>query len=215
MVKFKRHGKYVSERLKPPAYFDKRSFRTVKRGEHIVTVGCRFGKWDTRRKVCSIGVEAQRILHPASEFKGKHFDPLLMADEWSKLNPVDRGYLLQTVLKSDGKVESKWDDLSRSVKTKLAGMRAFWPSGSPCPVRGSTLYDVLPKPRDTFFPAQVQLRRVPEIDDLTEIAVHVPPHVFDQLKREGGWHEEHGGFRLVRRGRKNKATNIFVLKKGA
>ncbi len=63
MVKFKRHGKYVSERLKPPAYFDKRSFRTVKRGEHIVTVGCRFGKWDTRRKVCLIGVEAQRILH--------------------------------------------------------------------------------------------------------------------------------------------------------
>jgi len=63
---------YCRERAKPPAAFDKRSFRTIsigKRGTKIV-VGCPVGHWHSRRrgkkKKCDVGMQRQTTLHPAT-----------------------------------------------------------------------------------------------------------------------------------------------------
>ena len=58
---------FKTERVKSPSYFDKRSFRTVEVDDHRVTVGCKKGFWDDDEKTCTIGTEAQRIMHPRSE----------------------------------------------------------------------------------------------------------------------------------------------------
>lgn len=60
-------AKFCVQRLEAPSRFDKRSFRTVRRKGHVITIGCPKGKWTGRR--CSVGTRAQRILHPAGEGK--------------------------------------------------------------------------------------------------------------------------------------------------
>jgi hypothetical protein len=53
------------ERIKDPNKFDKRSFRTIRRGDHLVIVGCPKGKWRGGR--CTTAMEVQAILHPKTE----------------------------------------------------------------------------------------------------------------------------------------------------
>ena len=56
---------YIRERIKDPDYFDKRSFRTIRKGDHLIIVGCPKGKWKKGR--CDVGMELQSILHPKNE----------------------------------------------------------------------------------------------------------------------------------------------------
>lgn len=58
---------YCPERVADPRTFDRRSFRTVVRRGHRVTVGCPRGQYDAGRQRCRVGTRAQRILHPAGE----------------------------------------------------------------------------------------------------------------------------------------------------
>lgn len=59
--------RYCPERIEDPRRFDRRSFRTVMRHGHRVTVGCPRGQYDAGRRRCRVGTRAQRILHPAGE----------------------------------------------------------------------------------------------------------------------------------------------------
>jgi len=56
---------YIRERIKDPDYFDKKSFRTIKKGDHLIIVGCPKGKWKNGR--CQAAMELQAILHPKKE----------------------------------------------------------------------------------------------------------------------------------------------------
>ncbi len=68
MEKRKSRAAFLHEELKRKEYFDKRSFRNLTLpGGHQVTIGCRRGYYDARKKRCRIGTEAQRILHPLAE----------------------------------------------------------------------------------------------------------------------------------------------------
>jgi len=64
-------GKYVRERVEDPDQFDRRSFRTIKRGKrgHAVVIGCPTGQWDPKTKRCRVGTRAQSVLHPLSEME--------------------------------------------------------------------------------------------------------------------------------------------------
>ncbi len=55
------------ETVAPKGDFDQRSFRTVKMGDHYITVGCPRGRWSHSKKSCKVGTRAQRILHPIGE----------------------------------------------------------------------------------------------------------------------------------------------------
>ena len=63
---YSRRARFKHVRLRPPAYFDPRSFRTISvegTGAEI-TVGCPKGHYDAGRGVCRVGMKAQRILKP-------------------------------------------------------------------------------------------------------------------------------------------------------
>lgn len=78
-------------------------------------------------------------------------------------------------------------------------------------------YDPLPEPYDYWVSDDVMLRLVPEIDGLVEIAVYVPGDVLNRVKKvfkEHGYTDvEIGKDRVIRRGRVNKATNIFIMRR--
>ena len=65
MRKFEETKNYIRERVKDPDYFDRRSFRTIRRGDHLIVVGCPKGKWKDGR--CKVAMELQAILHPKKE----------------------------------------------------------------------------------------------------------------------------------------------------
>ncbi len=76
-------------------------------------------------------------------------------------------------------------------------------------------YD-LPEPYDIHFNAEdIVLRLVPEIDNLVEIAVYIPDSIFKQIKERmdklGIKYELVDPKYIARRGRKYKATNIFII----
>lgn len=54
---------WCRERLLPSKKFDPRSFR-VKRlsANKMLVIGCPIGKWQPRKKHCSVGTKAQAIL---------------------------------------------------------------------------------------------------------------------------------------------------------
>jgi len=56
---------WIRERIKDPDKFDKRSFRTIKRGDHLIVVACPKGKWKGGK--CQVAMELQAILHPKTE----------------------------------------------------------------------------------------------------------------------------------------------------
>lgn len=58
---------FKHEIVKHKRAFDKRSFRTKKKGVHRITFGCPKGKWMPEKKVCKAPVEVQKILHPITE----------------------------------------------------------------------------------------------------------------------------------------------------
>lgn len=60
-------ARYKRERIKAPAYFDRRSLRIIQRGTHKLIVGCPRGKYDAKAERCTTGTEVQAILHPLSE----------------------------------------------------------------------------------------------------------------------------------------------------
>lgn len=62
-------GNYCRDRQAPPSRFDRRSFRTVSRGDVRIVVGCPRGKWNARRGRCTVGLRAQTILRPLSSAK--------------------------------------------------------------------------------------------------------------------------------------------------
>ena len=54
---------YCKKVLVPRGRFDPRSFRTVSPNKSTrITIGCIRGKWDSIRKRCKIGTQAQRIM---------------------------------------------------------------------------------------------------------------------------------------------------------
>lgn len=59
------HGRYRRERLEDPKKFDSRSFRTVRRGSHLVITACPAGYYHDGS--CSVGTHAQALRHPRSE----------------------------------------------------------------------------------------------------------------------------------------------------
>lgn len=60
---------YVRERLAEPDKFDSRSFRTKRRGRHLVIVACPSGRYDATAGRCRVGLRAQAIRHPLSEYE--------------------------------------------------------------------------------------------------------------------------------------------------
>ncbi len=63
----KNPAEFCPERIEDPKKFDRRSLRTVKSGDHRITVGCPKGKYDAKKKMCKVGTRIQRILHPEGE----------------------------------------------------------------------------------------------------------------------------------------------------
>jgi nucleotidyltransferase/DNA polymerase involved in DNA repair len=72
----------------------------------------------------------------------------------------------------------------------------------------------LPVPIDFHGFDHTLVRLVPEIDQLIEVQVRLPSHVWEQIREETkGWSDvevDQKNRRIVRRGRLNKATNIFL-----
>jgi hypothetical protein len=72
----------------------------------------------------------------------------------------------------------------------------------------------LPKPIDLRGFDHTLVRLVPDIDQLMEIQVSLPSHIFnDVLTVTKGWKDvevDEKNRRIVRRGKKNPATNIFL-----
>lgn len=74
----------------------------------------------------------------------------------------------------------------------------------------------LPEPHDIHFIAgDIILRLVPEIDNLFEIGIYIDKDTFDQIKEkldEMGINYDlvEDGY-IARRGRKEKATNVFLI----
>jgi len=56
---------YVVEVLKPLEAFDPRSIRSLKKGDHIVKIGCPKGKFAGGR--CQVGTESHSVWHPIEE----------------------------------------------------------------------------------------------------------------------------------------------------
>ncbi|MEM0143655.1 MAG: hypothetical protein QXL94_06860 [Candidatus Parvarchaeum sp.] len=76
-------------------------------------------------------------------------------------------------------------------------------------------YD-LPVPIDVHFKAlDVVLRLVPEIDNLFELALYIDPNTFARLeadlKQYGIKYDNVEAGYIARRGRKEKATNVFLI----
>ncbi|MEM0143365.1 MAG: hypothetical protein QXL94_05385 [Candidatus Parvarchaeum sp.] len=76
-------------------------------------------------------------------------------------------------------------------------------------------YD-LPVPIDVHFKAlDVVLRLVPEIDNLFELALYIDPNTFARLQADLKQYKikydlVENGY-IARRGRKEKATNVFLI----
>jgi len=72
----------------------------------------------------------------------------------------------------------------------------------------------LPKPIDLRGYDHTLIRLVPEIDQLMELQIQVPAHIWDELREIiKGWTDvevDEKNRRIVRRGRINAATNMFV-----
>lgn len=72
----------------------------------------------------------------------------------------------------------------------------------------------LPDPMDFRGYDHTMVRVVPEIDRLIEIQVRLPAHIWDDVyeatKSFKDLEVDMNDRRMVRRGRKNKATNIFL-----
>lgn len=60
---------FVRERIKPSSYFNKKSFRTIKSGNHRIVLGCPIGEYNSRSSKCNVAMETHSILHPIKEFK--------------------------------------------------------------------------------------------------------------------------------------------------
>ena len=74
------------------------------------------------------------------------------------------------------------------------------------------ILDYIPKPIDYEFRSDVILRIVPEVDRLIEIAVCAPYDVFKEVADiVADWPDvERPSDKIIRRGRSNPATNIFI-----
>lgn len=57
-------ARYAVKRVESPTHFAPGSFRTVRSGTSLVTVGCPKGQWDRTRRRCKVGTRAQRVLTP-------------------------------------------------------------------------------------------------------------------------------------------------------
>ena len=72
----------------------------------------------------------------------------------------------------------------------------------------------LPKPLDFRGFDGSLIRVVPEIDRLMEVQIRVPKHIFNDIANAtNGFPDvevDRKNGRIVRRGKKNKATNIFI-----
>jgi hypothetical protein len=72
----------------------------------------------------------------------------------------------------------------------------------------------LPKPIDLRGFNHSLVRIVPEIDQLIEVQLNLPGHIWDELVRiTEGWKDvevDKKAGRFVRRGKLNKATNLFL-----
>lgn len=53
-------GDFCHKRLVSKRQFDRRSFRTIKRGRRLIRVACPRGQWKNGR--CRVGMQAQAIL---------------------------------------------------------------------------------------------------------------------------------------------------------
>lgn len=79
----------------------------------------------------------------------------------------------------------------------------------------SRKYD-LPEPLDIHFEANdIVLRLVPEIDNLFELALYISPkdlaYLKDKMDSLGIEYDKVSSGYLARRGRKQKATNVFII----
>ncbi len=95
----------------------------------------------------------------------------------------------------------------------------------PCKTRRTKKRKLDPKPPK---PIDIQgytgdlVRLVPEIDMLIEVVITLPRSVFDDLEKRIKAYQEIGIYndvemekgRLIRRGQRNKATNIFIDREG-
>lgn len=88
--------RYRHERLEPKGRFDPRSFRTVRSGKALVTVGCPKGEYDPRRRRCKVGTRAQRIMRPKGNPRGSR-DILLIKPTG---DPYGRGW--EAIQSTDG-----------------------------------------------------------------------------------------------------------------
>lgn len=56
-------AKFCSFRVRNPSMFDKKSFRTKKRGKNTrIVVGCPKGKYNRKTEKCKVGTRVQTIL---------------------------------------------------------------------------------------------------------------------------------------------------------
>jgi len=74
----------------------------------------------------------------------------------------------------------------------------------------------LPKPRDFYGYDSTLVRVVPEIDQLIEVQLRLPPHIWSEIHGlVKDWSDieiDETDGRIVRRAKLNKATNIFLDK---
>ncbi len=111
------------------------------------------------------------------------------------------------------KMYEKFEDCVLKVKEQNKKGKKKYNPWAVC--HASLKYD-LPDPFDVHFEtADVILRLVPEIDNLFEIGIYVDPDTFRKLKEkmdEMGIHYDkiEEGY-IARRGRKEKATNVFII----
>ena len=124
-------------------------------------------------------------------------------------------------MKKKGKIPAGWtkemyEKFERCVKDVKKKNKENGTDYNPYAVCHASLKYDLPEPYDIHFNAlDVVLRLVPQIDNLVEIAVYIDDETFKKIKEkldEMGIHYEmvDQGY-IARRGRKEKATNIFII----
>jgi hypothetical protein len=131
-------------------------------------------------------------------------------------------------MKKKGEIPKNWtkemyDKFERCVKAVKEQNEIYGTDYNPYAVCHASLgydpskkkYD-LPEPYDIHFNAtDVILRLVPEIDNLFEIGIYIDSETFKKIKKKldemGIRYEVVEDGYLARRGRHEKATNVFII----
>lgn len=112
------------------------------------------------------------------------------------------------------KKQKKFERCVLQVKKKKQKVNPYAVCRVSTGFKGSTRFDP-PPPNDYWIEGDILIRLMPDIDNLFEIAIYIPSDQFEKIKKEmdrlGIKYELIENGYIARRGRNEKATNVFII----